>query len=351
MKGEYERPAAAPGGLRLHLNENTAGCSPRVLAALQELTGEDIAFYPDYAEVERATAAYLGVPREQVVLTNGLDEGILVAILAVARDTVSGESPIRPEIVVPLPAFDMYGVTTRAVGAQLVEVMPEPGFTLPVDGLRAAITPRTRLVFITSPNNPTGVRVGLDEIDRVASALPPQALVFVDEAYHDFCGDTALPLIESRRNVVVGRTFAKGHGLAALRAGCLIAHPDALARIRPIVPPYSVNVCAAAGLRAALGDRARLAWYVGQVERSRTLIYELCMRLGLTCWRSGANFVLIRVGERAAEVVTQLAARGIAIRNRSGEPGCDGCVRITAGVVEHTERCLTALEGILCARP
>jgi histidinol-phosphate aminotransferase len=110
-------------------------------------------------------------------------------------------------------------------------------------------------------------------------------------------------------------------------------------------------VCAAAGLRAALADRARVAWYVRQVERSRVLLYELCARLGLTCWISGANFVLLRVGDRAADVVAKLAARGIFVRNRSGEPGCDGCVRITAGVVEHTERCVAALEEILCAEP
>jgi histidinol-phosphate aminotransferase len=229
--------------------------------------------------------------------------------------------------------------------------MPEPGFNLPVDGLLAAITPRTRLVFITSPNNPTGVRVGLEEIERVSAALPPEALVFVDEAYHDFCGDTALPLIASRQNIIVGRTFAKGHGLAALRAGCLIGDPHTIRRIRPIVPPYSLNVCAAAGLRAALADRARIAWYVRQVERSRVLLYELCARLGLTCWISGANFVLLRVGDRAADVVAKLAARGIFVRNRSGEPGCAGCVRITAGVVEHTERCVAALEDVLCAEP
>jgi histidinol-phosphate aminotransferase len=351
MIGEYERPPATPGGLRLHLNENTAGCSPRVLAALRELTAEDIAFYPDYGAVEHDTATYLGVPREQMVLINGLDEGILMAVVAVARETVAGFSTIRPEVIVPLPAFDMYGITTRAVGGLLVEVMPEPDFGLPVRRLIAAITPHTRLVFITSPNNPTGVRVGLDDIGHVASALPDGALLFVDEAYHDFCGDTALPLIMSRPNVVVGRTFAKAHGLAALRAGCLIAHPDTLARIRPVVPPYSLNIGAATGLRAALADRARLAWYVGQVERSRTLIYEMCARLQLTCWTSGANFVLVRVGERAAAVVAKLAARGIFIRNRSGDPGCEGCVRITAGVVEHTVQCVAGLEEVLCAEP
>jgi histidinol-phosphate aminotransferase len=242
----------------------------------------------------------------------------------------------------------MYGITTRAVGGLLVEVMPERDFRLPVAGLLSAITPRTRLVFITSPNNPTGVRVSLAEIDCVAAALPAGALLFVDEAYHDFCGDTALPLIASRPNVVVGRTFAKGHGLAALRAGCLVAHPDTLAPIRSLVPPYSLNVCAAAGMRAALADRERLAWYVGQVERSREIIYEMCARLKLTYWTSGGNFVLLRVGERPADVVARLAARGIFIRDRSSEPGCDGCVRITAGVVEHTVRCVDALEEILC---
>jgi histidinol-phosphate aminotransferase len=348
MTGEYQRPFAAPGGLRLHLNENTAGCSPRVLAALEALTGEDIAFYPDYGDVERETAAFLGVPRSQLVLTNGLDEGIFVTIVAAARETVAGESAIRPEVIVPLPAFDMYGVTARAVGAQVVEVPPQQGFRLPVASLLAAVTPRTRIVFITSPNNPTGVRVSLDEIDEVSAALPPGAIVFVDEAYHDFCGDTALPLLATRSSVIVGRTFAKGHGLAALRAGCLIGQAEVLARIRTIVPPYSLNVCAAAGLRAALADRERLAWYVAQVDRSRRLVYALCDRLGLTYWESGANFVLVRVGTRADEVVSKLAARGIFVRDRSGEPGCEGCVRITAGVVDHTQQCLLALEEILC---
>ena len=126
--------------MRLHLNENTAGCSPRVLAALEALTGEDIAFYPDYGDVERETAAFLGVPRNQLVLTNGLDEGIFVAIVAAARETVAGDSAIRPEVIVPLPAFDMYGVTARAVGAQVVEVPPQEGFRLPVASLLAAVT-------------------------------------------------------------------------------------------------------------------------------------------------------------------------------------------------------------------
>jgi len=172
--------------------------------------------------------------------------------------------------------------------------------------------------------------------------------VFVDEAYHDFCGDTALPLVGLRPNVLVGRTFAKAHGLAALRAGCVIAQPATLEALRLVIPPYSLNVCAVAGLRAAIRDVERLHWYVDQVRQSRPLVYALCQRLGLTCWESGANFVLVRIGSRSADVVARLAARGIFVRDRSKDPGCDGCIRITAGVVEHTERCLAALEEILC---
>jgi histidinol-phosphate aminotransferase len=348
MSGTYERPAAAAGGLRLHLNENTSGCSPRVLEAIEALGGEDMAFYPEYDEVVRETAAYVGVDHDWLLLVNGLDEGLLAATVAAVRPSVESRGGPRPEVLVPLPAFDMYGIFARATGATLVEVQPRADFTLQADELVAAVTPATRLVVITSPNNPTGVRVELSDIARVAGAVPEGALVFVDEAYHDFCGDSALPLAAMRTNVVVGRTFAKAHGLAALRAGCVIGPPATLDAMRLVVPPYSLNVCAAAGLRAALKDRERHAWYVEQVQQSRGLVYDFCERRGLDCWESGANFVLVRVGATSAAVVAALGARGIFVRDRSKDAGCRGCIRITAGVVEHTARCLAALEEILC---
>jgi histidinol-phosphate aminotransferase len=344
----YERPVAAAGGLRLHLNENTSGCSPRVLEAISELGGEDIAFYPEYDDAVRDTAAHVGVDHDWLLLTNGLDEGLLAAAVAAVRPVVEAGGGRRPEVIVPLPAFDMYGVCARAVGAGLVEVPPRADFSFQADEVIDAITPATALVYVTSPNNPTGVRVDLADIARIAEAVPERALVFVDEAYHDFCGDTALPLVGMRANVVVGRTFAKAHGLAALRAGCVVAQPATLEPLRLVVPPYSLNVCAVAGLRAALGDTARHQWYLDQVQQSRALVYDLCDRLGLACWESGANFVLVRVGPRSAAVCAALGARGIFVRERSRDAGCLGCIRITAGVVEHTSRCLAALEEILC---
>ena len=150
--------------------------------------------------------------------------------------------------------------------------------------------------------------------------------------------------------MVVGRTFAKAHGLAALRIGALIAHPDTLAPLRRLLPPYSVNVCAIRALEAALADRDYLDGYVAESRRSRELIYDFLLARELTFWPSEANFVLARIGDDAPEIVAAMAERGVFIRDRSTAPGCRGCVRITAGVVDHTQQCLAVLEGVLASR-
>jgi len=342
----YQHPETAPGALRLHLNENTSGASPKVVQAVRALDAEDLALYPDYGLVYRDVAAHLGVPESSVLLTNGLDEGILLAaVIAQKRRPHDGQ----PEAVVILPAFDMYAITSDACGVGVITVPPGGEYRFPLDATLAAITPRTRVVFITSPNNPTGVRIANDDIRAVARAVPREALVFVDEAYHDFCGDTMIGELGTLPNVVVGRTFAKAQGLAALRAGALVAVPETLDAFRPVIPPYSLNVAAAAALRAALADTEYLTWYVDQVRRSRELFYAFCQRHGFTFWDSAANFVLARVGEHATPLTAALKARGIYIRDKSGDPHCPGCIRVTTGTVEATSAALNAMEEYLCA--
>ncbi|MDQ3068595.1 MAG: histidinol-phosphate aminotransferase family protein [Acidobacteriota bacterium] len=338
----YQRVPEAGDGLRLHLNENTGGCSPAVLAALRSLTAEDIAFYPGYGDVERETAAHLGVESSWLALVNGLDEGLhSVSALALRPDP---EGPRRS--IIPQPAFEMYAACTQAAGGVAVRIPPRAGFAFPIDEIRSAIDSRTRLLYLTNPNNPTGVAVPAATIAALAGEAP-HVTVLVDEAYIDFGGESVLAYLDAHRNIIAGRTFAKAYGLAALRVGCLVAHPDALAAIRTALPPYNINVAAAVALRAALADRAWRDDYVRQTIESRRLLYDVCERRGLEYYRSEANFVLIRPGGRVADVVRQLAARGIIVRDRSTQPGCDGCMRITAGVVEHTMRCVSALEEIL----
>jgi histidinol-phosphate aminotransferase len=343
----YQRPDETKDALRLHLNENTAGCSPAVIAALQSIDRDAIAVYPDYTPITTECERWLGVPAGWVQLLNGLDEGLhIVAQAARARAPLAA----APEAVIVEPAFEMYVPCAEAAGLRVVRVPPEPDFAFPIAGLIRAITPATRLIYLTDPNNPTGLPIPPGDVERVASAAP-NALLLLDEAYADFSGRThAGAPLDRHRNLLVGRTFAKGHGLAGLRIGALIAHPDTLAAIRRILPPFSINVCAAVALSAALGDQPYLEWFVAQSVESRALIYDFCRRFGLQYWPSEANFVLVRVGADAAAIVRDLAAGGILLRDRSTQPGCDGCIRITAGVAEHTRLALTALETALASR-
>jgi histidinol-phosphate aminotransferase len=366
---EYERVATPSSGLRLHLNENTAGCSPAVVEALRSLTPVQLAEYPDYDVATDATARRLGVNQDSVLLTNGLDEGILVAAMVAFCDPAAPElmpgSPTRQprwggragvgpreqqekEAIVVVPAFDMYAACTDAVGGRVIEVPLESDFTFPLERVLAAITDRTRIVWLTNPNNPTGQSIPREAIVHIAEAAKG-ALVFVDEAYVDFGGSTLIgdAVMQKFPLLIVGRTFAKAYGLAGIRAGAVIGQPETIAALRRVTPPYSLNVCAAVALPAAFGDTAYYDWYLNQVEESKQLLYGALEKAGVAYWKSDANFVLARFQGRGTEVQASLASGGIHIRDRSGDPGCSDCLRITAGVVEHTRKFVTALEWLV----
>jgi len=346
MKEQYEKPPELYDGLRLHQNENTGGCSPYVIEALSGLTRQNLAYYPPYTEATRACAQHFGVPSDRVMLVNGLDEGIMSASIAYLRPQAG--SAVVPEALVPEPAFEIFRFDTGVAGGRLVQVMPKPDFAFALDEVLAAITPATRVVFLTSPNNPTGVSVPFEAIRAIASAVPPQAIVFVDEAYADFAGRSFIPQLPAFPNVIVGRTFSKAYGLAAIRIGALIGAPAVLDPIRYATPVYSVNVAAVVALLAALADQGYVDGYLRQVEESKALLYQACDRMGLKYWPSDANFVLVRVGARIDEVIEGAKARGVYLRNRSTEPGCEGCLRIATGIVEHTKRGIAAIEEVLC---
>jgi histidinol-phosphate aminotransferase len=349
MSSQYQREPELGEGLRLHLNENTGGCSPRVVEALRALSPLDAAVYPDYGRVNDVCAGHLGVDPSRLLLTNGLDEGILAAAIAcLQREPGSGAAGGAPEGLIAEPCFGMYADCIEAVGGRIVRVPPPADLSLPLDALLAAITPRTRVIYLTSPGNPSGLLIPATAVHALARALP-DGLVFVDEAYADFTDAHFLGELAAAPNVVVGRTFAKAYGLAALRIGAVVGDASVIARLRRSLPPYSINVAAAVALEAALGDQPHLDAYRAQVRTSKARVYATCDRLGLAYWPSEANFVLVRVGDRAAAVVEALRKRRIFVRDRSSEPGCAGCIRITAGIVAHTEQALAALEDVLCA--
>jgi histidinol-phosphate aminotransferase len=315
------------------------------MEALQTLTRQDIAMYPDYDATIAACAARLGVAPDSLLLTNGLDEGILASSVAALRNSPAA-APF--EAIVVVPAFDMYAACTEAAGGRVVGVPLGAGFTFPLDVVLQAIGERTRLIWLTNPNNPTGQVIPQDAILEIASAAP-HALVFVDEAYADFSGETLLRdgQLDRMPNVVVGRTFAKAYGLAGLRIGALVGRPQVLSAMRRVVPPYTLNVCATAALPAALGDAAYYEWYLDQVSRSKAILYAEFDRRGISYWKSAANFVLARLDGRAGRITAALAARDVHVRDRSRDEGCMDCLRITAGVVEHTRTFVAALGEVL----
>ena len=334
---EYHPPLAGRSGLRLDFNENTEGCSPRVLERIRQLTPEDLSRYPEREPVERAVADYLGLTPGQVILTNGVDEGIHLLCQAYLEP--------EHEALIVTPTFSMYEIYAQATGATVRAVQCEGEFRFPVGQVLRAVSGATRLIAIASPNNPTGTVARRDELLRIC-ADAPEAAVLVDEAYVDFHGETVVPDVGSTANLFVARTFSKAHGLAGLRAGILAGPAEQMPSVRRVSSPYNVNIAALLALPVALAEREYVASYVAEILQGRARLESALIRLGIRYWPSQANFLLLYIGERHRDFVAAMRQRGILVRDRSADPGCDGCVRITIGTTEQMDRLLPTLEEV-----
>ncbi len=335
---EYHPPLGDRGGLRLDFNENTLACSPRVIETLRSITAADLTRYPEREPMERRVAERLGLASSQVLLTNGIDEAIHV-LCQTYLDAGS-------EMLLPVPTYTMYEVYASGTQARVVSVPTEDSFRFPLTAVLKAITPATRLICIANPNSPTGQAVHREDLLRVAEAAP-HAAVLVDEAYFHFHGETVLDLAVRVPNVIVARTFSKAYGLAGLRLGVLCAAEEPMQWMRRAISPYSVNSVALACLSAALDDEDYLRWYVSEVLASRAEFQAALDRLHLPYWPSQANFVFVNIGARHRAFVDAMRRRGVLVRDRSTDPGCQGCVRITVGPREHTEQAIAAVEESL----
>jgi histidinol-phosphate aminotransferase len=335
---EYHPPLGDRSGLRLDFNENTFACSPRVLEALSRISRGDLTRYPEREPVERRVAEHLGLTPAQALLTNGVDEAIHV-LCQTYLDAGT-------EMLLPVPTYSMYEVYASGTPARVAPIPGEEGFRFPLSALLAAISPATRLIAIANPNSPTGQAVRRDELLQVIDAAP-HAAVLVDEAYYHFHGESVLDLIGRASNVIVARTFSKAYGLAGLRVGVLCASQAQMHWMRRAISPYSVNSVALACLTAALDDEEYLRWYTNEVLASRSAFEAALRRLGVPFWPSQANFVLVKIGPAHRAFVESMRARAVLVRDRSSDPGCDGCVRITVGTQEHTQQGIAALEASL----
>jgi histidinol-phosphate aminotransferase len=335
---EYHPPLAGRTALRLDFNENTLAASPKVIERLRQTTAEGLTKYPEREGVERIAAAHFGLQADQVLLTNGVDEAIHLLCAAFLEED--------DETLIQTPTFFMYEVSAGMMTGHVTKVQADASLEFPFERFLAAITPRTKLIMVASPNNPTGGVVSRDNLLAVCAAAP-HAVVMVDEAYFHFFGETVMPDVGKVPNLIVARTFSKAYGLANLRVGMLAGNAELLKYVRKVSSPYNVNGVALDCLPVALTDDAYVQWYAQQVRVGLGRMMDGLHRLGVDFFPSHANFVLMKIGPKHAELVKAMREHGVLLRDRSTDPGCDGFVRITVGVEEHVEQGLAALKQAL----
>lgn len=305
-------------------------------------TGLSLHRYPEpqpQALLQRLAALY-GVAPERLLLGRGSDEAIDLLVRAFCR---AGEDAVA---VCP-PTFGMYAVCARVQGAAVVEVPLNEAFAVDVETLLAALTPAVKLVFLCSPNNPTGGLVPLATVERLLAALRGRALLVVDEAYLEFAdAPSASTLLPRFDNLAVLRTLSKAWALAGARIGALLAAPEVVALLRRIMPPYPLPTpCVAAALAALDGQgvalaHARVALLRSERER---LAQRLQWMAGVrTVLPSQANFLAVRF-EDAGDVYCRLLQAGIVVRDVGRQRGLAGCLRIGIGTPAENERLLAAL--------
>jgi histidinol-phosphate aminotransferase len=323
--------------LRLDFNENTVGCSPRVLAALRDcLTPGSLTIYPEYTDAKKEVAAFFGVAPEALLFTNGTDEAIQVLVNTYVDD--------GDDVLLMRPSYAMYRFYAEVAGGAIRELEYCAGdLAFPLEAFLSAIRPGTRAVIIANPNNPTGSAIDLHAIESILRAAPGAA-VLIDEAYFEFYGVTALPLIERYPNLFVSRTFSKVYGMAAMRMGCLFSRPVNIAYLHKAQSPYSVNALAVMAAREAIRDSGYIENYVAEVHAARGLLRAGLDELNIPYFPSQANFILMRIGPRAIEVRDRLREKGVLVRDRSYE--IEGCVRVTVGTREQVRRFLRELKEI-----
>lgn len=332
----YQSPIVSREGLGLDLNESLAGCSPRVLARLHSISLQEISQYPHREIGEQLVADFLGTRPDQVVLTNGMDEALSLLFTAFLAP--------GDELLFADPTFVMYPMLGDALGAKLVRVNSDADLALPVTELLAAISPRTRVIAIANPNNPTGLVARRQDLLTIVKTAP-HAAVLVDEAYYEFCGETMLQDLSHHPNLFVGRTFSKAYGLAGLRLGALLGAAEQIDVLRRLSLPFNVNSVVFACLEEALADQDFVSRHVAQVKNGRERIAQLCNELGLHYWPSKTNFVLVRIGPTAKAFVDCMQQRGVLVRDSSGNPGCLGCIRITVPTPNQIDMVLEAIRA------
>jgi histidinol-phosphate aminotransferase len=332
---------AVPGEIRLDRNEQPFAPSPRVVEAVREAAAH-VNRYPESfsGALRRRIGEYTGVAFEQIVAGNGSDE--LIEWLSRAF-LANGD-----EIIVPKPSFFYYNTCAGAVGGVTVYADRNADFTLDVEAIFAKVTPRTKILYIANPNNPTGTPVPRAQIIEILERA--DFLVVVDECYHEFLGETVVDLLPKYPHLLILRSFSKAFGLAGLRAGYALATAEHADYLHRVAQSYSVNRMAHAAAIAALDNVDWAREKIAEICAERDRIAAALRATGYRPYETRTNFVLVSsqpVGKTSTEIVAALREHKIHLLDFAGYPGLDRySFRITIGQPHENDAALALLASL-----
>jgi histidinol-phosphate aminotransferase len=341
---EYKPGKLIKGAIKLSSNENPLGASPlavrAVLGAIE--AGElNLSIYPwerNEAALREAIAKYVGMDASQIVIGAGID-GVLDTLAKIFVD--KGD-----EAIIPIPTFSLYESLVRIAGATPVYLprIAEDDYAIPVADIIAASTKKTKMIFLASPNNPTGNRITGDDVRTLAESIP-EALVVIDEAYVEFADTSLTKLVREYENVLILRTFSKAFGLAGLRVGYAVVPEWVVGNYRKVTLPFTVNVVALVAAQAALKDAEHLRRSLELVKLGRPYLVEQ-LQSAFKVYQSQANFVLVDVApQTSAEVCKALERKRITVRDCSSFRGAgNSLIRISVGTPDQNRKVVEALK-------
>jgi histidinol-phosphate aminotransferase len=324
--------------LRLDFNESTVGPSPKVVDAVRGLSPEAYAAYPEYAGLNEAFAASVGVPLAHVEAFNGADAAI--------RAIFDAYGARGATFLTTVPTFGYYAPCAEQQGMVMDDVPYPHDLGYPLETIRKKLLARPRLFFVCNPNNPTGTLLPAETIVALARSAP-ETLVVVDELYAAFTGQSVVGLARDLDNVVALHSLSKTAGIAALRLGFAIGHPTIVERLRRVTGPYDINTFAVVAGKAALGDPEHMRQYVREVLAAKAWTIAQLQRLDVRHAAGGGNYMLVWPPGDCGLVVQGLRAHGILVRSMAKKPVIDGSFRLTIGTREHMQRFVRAFSDVI----
>jgi histidinol-phosphate aminotransferase len=335
----YEVPTySRMGKIRLDLNENIGGCSPKVIEAIRNFQPGKVGIYPEYSELTDRLAQEFKIPSESILITNGADEAIRIVFETYIEN--------NDKVLLPIPIYSMYEIFAKMMGSEIVTVLYNKDFSFPIDQLLKSVTSDTKLILIINPSSPIGTSVEEEDLLKILDRANDK-IVLLDETYYHFANKTYAGWIKEFKNLIVIQTFSKAYGLAGLRLGVLISDIENINNLKKVKPPYSVNAIAVAAGIAALEDKRYVKSVIQNIISEKGFIVRELTQLGFDARLTKTNFILVNFGKLAEKVYQKLLEQNILVKNISKLPLMNGYLRITVGMRRESQLLLEALKNMI----